>query len=348
MSTIYVAWKGVTDAIDEYSSERRELSDSIANLRSIKAYRCMSGYGFSSVYRTLDRIIQNLEREKRSIKSLEDALSEILNTYKQYENNIEGNVQVGEGESSETTNFFQWKWSDMWKVIAKGGIIGNVVAAAGGLITGGWSHSSAINALKNIVSGVGGIAGAVAKGSDANWRNALLGLDDALKSLDTSSAGSAFESSLVKQFGKDLSFKQAANGADKVKVGAKWAGHFLTLFSNAWENAEEFEGQEDALVRGTAETAIETVTDIGVGAVATAGVSAGITAALTALGCTVAAPAVAVGAGAVVVTWAANGVCKWLTGGKDIGEVAADLVCDSVQNGIDAVVSWGKSVFSFA
>ena len=49
MSTIYVAWKGVTDAIDEYSSERRELSDSIANLRSIKAYRCMSGYGFSSV-----------------------------------------------------------------------------------------------------------------------------------------------------------------------------------------------------------------------------------------------------------------------------------------------------------
>lgn len=363
MSTICIAWRGVVGAINGYSSARMDLSSNIATLRSIKAYRYMSGYGFSSIYSTLDRIIQKLDDEKNSIKALENGLSNILNAYSQYENDIFGHTKMEEIEFVEATAAYAAidssqiaEWDDFWKAVSQGGIIGSAVAGIGGLITCGWSPGSTINAVDSILSAVGGVSGTVAKGSNANWRDALLGMDDGLAGINTSSAGKAFTSSLKNQFVDDLSFSQASTVGDKIKVGTKWGGHALTLLSNIFDNVEEFEGQDGATGRMVTEIAVETVTDIGVGAVATAAVTAGA----AALGIT-AAPAVVIGAGAVAVTWAANEVCEWITGGKDIGEVASDLVCGAAEaignavsntakavgDGFNAVVNWGKSLFSW-
>ncbi len=94
-----------------------------------------------------------------------------------------------------------------------------------------------------------------------------------------------------------------------------------------------------------AETGVETVvdTDVGIGAKALVGwgVSSFVTAAagssvaaIAGAGALLATPvcaAVAVAAGTVLLTWAANGVCKWVTGTffgeqKNIKDAAADIV----------------------
>ena len=119
-------------------------------------------------------------------------------------------------------------------------------------------------------------------------------------------------------------FQSGAKVADQLSSFAKWGGTVLTVGSNLLENIEEFKGQDGKFERLVNETMIESTVDIALDVAA----AAGVTAAAAALGIT-SAPAVAVGAAAVGVTWAANGVCKWATGGRDIGEVAADLICDS-------------------
>lgn len=119
-------------------------------------------------------------------------------------------------------------------------------------------------------------------------------------------------------------FQSGAKVADQLSSLAKWGGIVLTVGSNLFENIEEFKGQDGKFERLVNETMIESTVDIALDVVA----AAGVTAAAAALGIT-SAPAVAVGAAAVGVTWAANGVCKWATGGRDIGEWAADLICDS-------------------
>ena len=163
-----------------------------------------------------------------------------------------------------------------------------------------------------------------------------------------SSAGKAFTSSWAKQFGKDLSFKGVDGVWAKGKVLAKWAGHALTFITNGVDNYEEHGGFG---ARWAAETLIESGVDIALEAAATAG----ITALAAAAGIT-AAPAVVVGAAAVGVTWAANGLCKWVTGqfgeAKDLGEVASDLICDTAEwigdkakSAKDTLTKWGKALF---
>ncbi len=143
--------------------------------------------------------------------------------------------------------------------------------------------------------------------------------------------------SLEKQF--DLSFKKATGTADKVNVGTKWGGHVLNLLANSWENYREFQTDGISAERAVAETVVETGVDIGFGALATAGVSA----AAVAAGFT-AAPAFAIGAGAVLVTWAVNGICKWITGGDDLGEAVANIVCGVGEMVNSAVQNVGATV----
>lgn len=357
MSSIRVNWQSAAVAVGEYASYRQEISSTIASVRSVRSYRCMTGPSFSSLYKLLDRIVSRLEDEKSDMRSLENGLSDVLKTYKQYEQKAaqqisgktlqEENVETSSGESADSG--WEFPWGEFWKYISKGGIIGSAISAIGLVGTGPWSVQIGISSLKNILNAIGGISSTVAKGADANWKEALFGLSDGLSGLDTSSASKTFTSSLAKQFGKDLSFTQATKIGDKIKVGTKWGGYLLSLVSNGFENYEEFADQEGSGSRMVAETVIETATDIGVGALATAGVSAAA-AALVSAGVIAGAPAIAIGAGAVAVTWAANSVCEWVTGGKDIGEVAADLVCDTAEaigDGIGAVVDWGKSLFGF-
>lgn len=377
MSSIRVKWQNAHVADGMLSVHRVDMSGMIASVRNVKSNRCMTGRNFTSVYRALDKVISDMEEEKRDIKSLQDGLDEILKTYATYETRISGQVkgeafeevnvttensQGGDGsENPPKKNPFTWTWKDTWGIIGKGGIIGAGVSAIGNLITGKWSTGyegwkTAIGSGKSLLTAIGGVSSTIAKGANAEWAKSLFGLNNGLSGLAVSSFGKTFKSSLGKQFA-DLSFKNATTVGDKIKVATKWGGHLLTVAGNVVDNLKEFNGKVTGRMIG--ETVVESAVDIGVGVLATAGVSAAATATLTALGVTVAAPAVAIGAGAAAVTWAANGICKWATGGKDIGEVASDLIFDTiapavgdgvkkVKEGIKTITSWGKKLFSFA
>lgn len=336
MSTISVNWGNADRVIDLYNSNRMELSNSAASIRSIKSYRCMSGKGFSSIYRAMDKVIASLEDEKADIENLKRGYTAVLKVYKT------GETDVADQFAKE--NPFAWSSKDTWKAFREGGIIGNVISAIGGFVTDGWSSDTILDAGESLLGIIGGFASKWSGGAGVKWKDALFGLDSGLTGLNTSSAGKTFWSSINKQFGEDLSFGQATTVGDKIKVGTTWGGYALSLLSNFFDNKAEFAGEEDATGRMLAETGIETVVDIGLGAISTAAVSA----LATIVGAT-AAPAVLIGAGAVAVTWAANGICKWLTGGDDIAETAANLVCDAgeaIGKGFKAVTSWGKSLFS--
>lgn len=347
MSSICVTWQGVQGAVDGYSYERRELSALIASLRGVKSYHCLSGQNFSNTYKALDRIIQSLDEKKTNLQNLESSLSNILKTYESCENNVM--ERFGDQTSDQTTkNPFSCTWKDTWKMISKVGIIGSATSAFGRVITEGWSPQTGISSAKDMLSVIGEVSSTVSKGSSAKWGEALFGMNNGLKGLDQTNVGTTFISSIGKS-GEGLNFSKASSLGGKVKVATKWGGHLLSLASNYLDNKKEFEGQKGMESRMIAETGIETAVDIGIGVAASATVSATASALLSA-GIITCAPAVVIGAGTVAVTWAANGICKWATGGKDIGEVVSDIVCDvggAVKKVGDTIAKWGKSLFSW-
>lgn len=391
MSSIRVKWQTANAVTDLYGSCQRDLSDVIASVRSVRSNRYMRGRNFTAIYRSLDNVISDMENEKQDIRNLRSSLEEVLKTYEAYENRISGQIKggnlkevmeksalaslTGSAVLASTTpsgnwqkswmeqlierlpESFQWKWKDTLKIVAQVGIVGKGISTIGTVCTEGWSAKTGIGLAKDIVS----VGGTLTKGSNVKWGEELFGLNNALKGLDKSGFGATFKSSLKKSLVDDLTFSKTNTLGKNIKVATKWAGHALSFASNAIDNYNEFKGTGN-VARGIAETVIETGVDIGVGAIATAGVSAVATGILTSLGVTVAAPAVAIGVGAVTVTWVANSVCKWLTGGKKISEAVSDFVCDKaeakyknikntvakVKEGFGSMVKWGSSLLSFA
>lgn len=163
------------------------------------------------------------------------------------------------------------------------------------------------------------------------------------------SNGDIFKTSLKNQFTTDLGFGKDAlsTTAKQAKVAAKWAGILATVAGEAFENYDEFGGFTGRMV---GETVIESAVEIGLTAVATAGVTAGF----AALGF-VGAPAVAVGAGAVIVVAGGNALCKWVTGeifgpdgARDIGECFSDLTFAGAKKAGEIVVEKGTELLEGA
>lgn len=309
-----------------------------------------------SILNSLQSIEKNLQKEEASVKKLGSSLWDIVSLYKETENNIVGAVgkngtantpengaaDSGAGENdTDVANTASriWKWSDTWNMISSFGVPGGFAAAIGNLVTGEMDAGTVLSSAKFLSKTIGTAATACTKGdTTASWWKYFNGMNDATADFAGSSFGETFFSSLKKQFTKDLNFGNATEVGDKVKVATKWAGHALTVAKNGVENFQEYKNGDISAGRAVAETAVESAVDIGMGALATAGV----TAAAVAMG--VAAPAVAVGIGAVAVTWAANGVCKWATGGKDVGEVVADSVCNVGEAAVSVAKSGVKTV----
>ena len=280
---------------------------------------------------TLNSILNEMERERNIYNSISHVLEQNVSMYRTSEKNIatcqpgssikwSDTVDVVVGGKEEATEDSIFSWSDLWDIVGNAGVIGKAAGAVGTIVTGDWTPENILTSSKFISDIIGDGTDIVKGGTKVSWKT-LLGGE---KALDGLQKGSAWKTSMNQQLVDDLGFNGAASTADKVKVGAKWAGNILTFGLNALDNYEEFEGQgTEGFIRGTKETIIETGVDIALGAAATAAVSAG----LVALG-VVGAPAVAVGVAAAGVTWAANAICKWATGGDDIGEVVANVVCD--------------------
>lgn len=327
--------------------------------RVSKVYSACPGSGSVrlGLRNSLIQIMEELNSERRLFNKMEEMLEECVSCYQTYEVGIarcQSNVSVSWGEEEKTDSAEDigepiWSWGDTWKMLGNFGIIGSTLGAIGNVVTGGWNVNSVLGSAEFVNSIVGGVAG-MAGATDAKWKY-LLGMDDALGTLAGNSGGSfweAFKGSAKSQILDDLGFNGAATTADKVKVGTKWAGHVLSLAINGVENYQEFEGQGAyGVARGTAETVVETAVDIGLGIGATALVSAGATV-LVSAGVITAAPAVAVGAVAAGVVWAANGVCKWVTGGRDLGEVTADFVCDVGEGAVELAKKGAEKVADVA
>ncbi len=322
----------------------------------------LSGEAGRRVVQALKDSMDKIDTQGHQLGSMGVALREIGNAYDNTEKTIASSwsgitraklaglsavaVSVAENSTPKTTGTpaWSWSWSDTWNVISKAGLLGSGANILYKAFTGDEPLKSAVDVGKSINSFIGNVASAV--GAKEKWTDYILGFNNALDGLDTSSAGAAFKSSWAKSFGKDLDYTGATKTADKLKVKTKWAGHIFKFISNGLENIEEAKSGDISAGRAVAETIIETGVDIAVDAAATAAVSA----AAVAFGFT-SAPAIAIGAGAVAVTWAANGVCKWATGGKDLGETVADAFCD-ISEGIgkaknaamSTISSWGKSL----
>lgn len=326
------------------------ISSARAAVGSIRQNPAVSGAARRAVTSVLDQIMESMEQEERSIKNFGTSLYRVAASYQNCEQRVldqtTGAVLSGGGggrsfadsDGNTSENPISWKWKDTWKMVSQVGIAGAGIGAIGNLITGEGNLKTVLDSGKFITKAVGGVCTVLAKGgSRATWRSYLSGMNDALAGINTSSSGKAFVSSMNKQFGSDLNMADA-KGWNKGKVGAKWAGHALTAIANGVENYEEFQSGEIGAGRAVAETVLETGTDIFIGAAATAAATAGA----VALGAT-AAPAVVIGAAAVGITWVVNGVCKWATDGKDVGEVVADVVCNVGEKAVSVAKDIGKA-----
>ena len=285
MSSIKVSWRGIQSAADECDSHRQELADHISSLRGIKSCRAMSGGEFSAIYKVLDQVIDGLEDEKRSLKSLSDGLTAVKKEYTEFENKIAGNIRSVSAEDVEAEEHsFEFPWSDLWSMISEGGIVGSGIAAAANMVTEEWSIGSIIDTAGYGISAIGDAAEAAANGTETDWAEALFGLDDVFKEMDFTDltgaqrAGKAFKQSLINSWDDlipDMKlFDSGAKFTERLSSFAKWAGPILTVGSNLFENIEEFKGQDGKTGRIIAETAVESAVDIGLGIAATAGVTA--------------------------------------------------------------------------
>ncbi len=345
MSPIRINWKDAESAEERFSSHSRELSDALASLKNVKAYRCMRGSGFTSVYQSIDREISRLEEEKDSLGGLKSGLGNILEEYKRRENGITGEM------AKRIEDAFAVETNDVWDIVSEFGWVGQGLSMGGRFLTEGWSIGTGVKSGKDFLE-LFGNAAAAASESGMTWRN-FLGFTDGLKDLDKSGGWKTFHSSLSKQFGKDLGIGKdfswsGSSQGERTKVGAKWGAHFLTAVENGIENYEEFKNSGDT-GRGIGETVIESAVDVGLGALATAGASAlagSLAAGAAAAGATALAPligsTVVVGALGAGIAWAANGVCKWFNDGKDIGETISDGIFDAVEGIRDKIQSFGR------
>ena len=98
MSSIKVSWQEIQSAADGCDYQRKELADYISSLRGVKAYRAISGGAYASIYKTLDKIIDGLEAEKKSLRNLSSGLAAVKETYMEAENKIAGNVSSSPAE----------------------------------------------------------------------------------------------------------------------------------------------------------------------------------------------------------------------------------------------------------
>jgi len=152
-----------------------------------------------------------------------------------------------------------------------------------------------------------------------------IGIDD----ITTATKGDIFEHYLD-DFVDGFNFSKATNVGEKIKVGTQWAGVAFSVAGNAVENLEEFGTVASGRFWG--ETVIETAVDVGLGVITGA-------AATVVLGAS--APAVAVGAATIGITWVVNKASEAITG-KGVDEFFADVVMD----GVEKVADVGKSAFN--
>ena len=94
MSIIQLDLQNARGAREEYARLRQDLTAITESLKGVKSSGVLSGQGFVSIYQLLDGILQDLNRQKSNMLSLENALENILMIYASCETSIEEHMSV--------------------------------------------------------------------------------------------------------------------------------------------------------------------------------------------------------------------------------------------------------------
>lgn len=216
----------------------------------------------------------------------------------------ENNSQTEDGSTSKKPWF---TINDFWKLFGSFNAVTGGIAAIGSLITGGISVKTGIDFAKNMASVTEKTAKAFTE-SGFDWRT-LLGIKS------PNSVPKTLLESLGKQIDK-YNFGNATSTADKIAVGAKWAGGILTFVKEGYENIIVNE-EGNSAGRAIAETVGETAVTIGEGIL------------IGGLVGMVGAPAIVTGALTVGVIWGLDKISEALFD-KNIGELVSDAVLDGI------------------
>lgn len=353
MGKFNVQWDKIQSKSSIVGSCGKSLEGMTVQVSSVKNnLNCMGRY--TNVMNALNSLSNELHNEARTANLLGTKLQEVSILYKNTEQQIVAQWTGIEKPSEK----FNWKQDNLiWNSIAKSGVIGTVVAAFGKMVTGGVDYRTLLGGANKFVTVLGDIAKNAYKDKPdykkllfGDWEKggALRTLADWAKKNKTTitSKKDIFTASISKQV-SEYGFKGCQNVGDKIKVGTKWAGMALSGVMNGISNYEEYKTTGISAERAVAETITETLVDVGIGIVATAGATALLGAS---------APAVLVGATAVAATWALDAgtralTKKYLNQEKGLTELVSDTYLDfkefrykCVKNAVQNGVKWCKSL----
>lgn len=278
----------------------------------------------SNVNRRLTRLSRELRDELNALQGFARFTQEAQRRYDQTEREISQRIgHIGDSDQGST-------YSGVGKAVPNQPGLRRP-QQVGGVFSQGVSFENVKALLGNVVPIVFPLQWAV-----INSPGDILSLFDGIDDQTEAGFWKNFTSEFTKYFPK-----KNAKPVSKIKVAGKYGGLVVSTLLSAFNNISEgkSKGYNDTRIAG--ETLIET----GVGLVTGALLTAGITAVLGA-----GAPVVAVGAMSVAASVAINKTVEFLTGGRDIGELASDLILGDDQERkqvVEDIKKTGQNIVKF-
>lgn len=307
----------------------RELINLQLELRTITDKLMIQTSSQSEVNKKLNELNNSIFDEFVKMNNISNSLSSVVELYHKTENSLlDYNDQDASSEhkdSNTKTKSQLQKCSINWKkevvdltkkTVGKVGVVGGLGTGVYEIIKGGvidGKKSSYVKGTKSIYDTIQGAVKARqpgAGGTQASWKEVIFGLNKPLSKY----------SDMSKITGAKKAFGSTIKG--KVNIKSEGVGWLLTVVASGFDNYDEYKNGDISVKRAFAETIGESAVSIAEGAL----ISSAVSAALVACGF-VGAPAIAVGAITVGVSWALDLLCKQITG-KGVAEAVSDAVLD--------------------
>ena len=344
-----------------YDGMTQQCSSVVASLDNIK--NSLRSGCFEDVKSVLDALACNVREESSNVTGLKDTLTSIANAYQNAESvitaqtvsrieGLSGSGESGSDDSSAGTSDddADFSWDDLWSLLSSPGSITATMVPYIKMVLSGLTGEE-INAtiLADILNSTLNKYAFFADVAENGWKEAVkngIGISAYMPegTVPGETFGSYLENALKQEVSDFNPATTAANGARNLssgaqvaKAAAKWVGVALSGVTQGYENYQEYKSGEIFAGRAVAEGVIETGVDVGLGIGATAAVGAGLAAAGV-----VAAPALVVGGIAPAAVIGVNAIAKKASGGKDLGELASDFICDGAESIGSSIAKWFK------
>lgn len=344
-----------------YDGVTQQCSSVVASLDNIK--NSLRSGCFEDVKSVLDTLACNVREESSNVTGLKDTLTSIANAYQNAESvitaqtvsrieGLSGSGESGSDDSSAGTSDddADFSWDDLWSLLSSPGSITATMVPYIKMVLSGLTGEE-INAtiLADILNSTLNKYAFFADVAENGWKEAVKnGIGISAYMPEGTVPGETFGSYLENALKHELSdfnpataaengARNLSSGAQVAKAAAKWGGVALSGVTQGYENYQEYKSGEISAGRAVAEGVIETGVDVGLGIGATAAVGAGLAAAGV-----VAAPALVVGGIATAAVIGVNAIAKKASGGKDLGELASDFICDGAESIGSSIAKWFK------